>query len=74
MEGTRINASVGVYRDAAKDSTLYDNGKEVSVSAGCRLMCDLVSLICKKTVQSRLTRPLGHRFQGRECFPSARKG
>ncbi len=43
MEGSRLRATVGLYRDAAISTTINDGGKEVHVEAGQRLMVDLVS-------------------------------
>ena len=45
MEGTRLSASVGVYRDAVKACSVEDGGRKIGVPAGGRLMCDLVSLL-----------------------------
>lgn len=42
MEGCRLRASVGLYRDVAKAADIDDGGKTVSVKPGERLMVDLV--------------------------------
>lgn len=44
MEGSRLKASVGLYRDAAIEKTINDDGKEVHLKPGQRVLVDLVSL------------------------------
>jgi linoleate 8R-lipoxygenase/9,12-octadecadienoate 8-hydroperoxide 8R-isomerase len=43
MEGSRMKASVGLYRDVAKSATIDDNGTKVSLEPGHRIMVDLVT-------------------------------
>jgi linoleate 8R-lipoxygenase / 9,12-octadecadienoate 8-hydroperoxide 8R-isomerase len=43
MEGSRMKASVGLYRDVTKAATFDDGGNKVSVEPGHRIMVDLVT-------------------------------
>ena len=43
MEGSRIKASVGLYRDVTTTATVKDGDKSVDLKPGQRVMCDLVT-------------------------------
>jgi linoleate 8R-lipoxygenase / 9,12-octadecadienoate 8-hydroperoxide 8R-isomerase len=43
MEGSRMKASVGLYRDVTKAATIDDNGTKVNLEPGQRIMVDLVT-------------------------------
>ncbi|MCJ1472026.1 hypothetical protein MMC13_000671 [Lambiella insularis] len=43
MEGSRLRASVGLYRDVATPTTVQDGGKAVSLRKGERIMVDCVT-------------------------------
>lgn len=42
MEGARLQSSVGLPREVAKDTELEDNGKKLHLKAGQQIMCNLV--------------------------------
>ena len=44
MEGSRMRATVGLFRDVATAVSINDAGKEVPVKPGQRLLVDLVSV------------------------------
>jgi hypothetical protein len=47
MEGARIGATVALYRDAARPTTVEDNGKTLNLQEGERVFCNLVSSLCR---------------------------
>ena len=55
MEGARLRASVGLYRDVATPQTVKDGDKTLNLEKGQHLICNLVS-ICALLV---LRLPLG---------------
>lgn len=42
MEGARLQSSVALPREVAKDTELEDNGKKLNLKAGQQIMCNLV--------------------------------
>ena len=46
MEGSRIRATVGLYRKAETDAKIEDGERTVNVNAGEKVLCDLVTA-CK---------------------------
>lgn len=45
MEGSRIGATVGLYRDAAEPTVIEDAGVKLNLKAGQRVLCNLVWFI-----------------------------
>ncbi|KKA20520.1 Linoleate 8R-lipoxygenase [Rasamsonia emersonii CBS 393.64] len=43
MEGARLGATVGLYRDVAQPTVVEDNGKKLNLRAGQRVLCNLIA-------------------------------
>lgn len=43
MEGSRIRATVGLYRAVAKETTIQDGERSIDVKPGDKVLCDLVT-------------------------------
>lgn len=43
MEGSRIRATVGLYRDVATETTIQDGENSINVKPGDEILCDLVT-------------------------------
>jgi hypothetical protein len=42
MEGSRITATVGLYRDAVEPTVVEDGGVKINLKANQRVLCNLV--------------------------------
>jgi hypothetical protein len=43
LEGTRLSSTVDLYRDVVRSGEVDDNGTAVTLKAGLRVFCDLIS-------------------------------
>lgn len=43
MEGARLQSSVALPREVAKETEIEDNGEKITLKAGEQVVCNLVS-------------------------------